>query len=143
MMTSKIFAITFVLLFTPVIYSEDSATSHLHTVEQYFAAFNAHDSAAMAKYVTDDVVWFSISDDKLAIETKGKSALITSMDAYFASCPTCQSSLSETTSTSSRISAIETTSWQGKSGSKSQRSISVYEFSDGLIQRVYYFPAER
>lgn len=131
MMTSKIFAITFALLFTPVVYSEDSATSHLHTVEQYFAAFNAHDSAAMARYITDDVVWLSISDDKLAIETKGKSALITSMDAYFGSCPTCQSSLSETISTSSRISAIETARWQGKSGSKSQRSISVYEFSDG------------
>jgi hypothetical protein len=85
----------------------------------------------------------SIDGDQIAMESRGKSALIASMDAYFSSCPSCQSTLLGTISTPGRISAVESASWLGKSGGKSQRAISVYEFSDGLIKRVYYFPAEK
>ena len=41
------------------------------------------------------------------------------------------------------VAAREKASWQGKSGSKSQASLSVYEFRAGLIARVYYYPAEK
>lgn len=142
MRTCRILVAAFVLLFAPLAYSE-SGSSHLRTVEQFIAAFNAHDSGAMAGLVTEDVAWLSIAGDKVGIETSGKSELVASMDAYFKSCPTCQSVLSGTISTAGRVSAVEIASWQGKAGLKSQRGLSVYEFSEGLIHRVYYFPAEK
>jgi hypothetical protein len=37
---------------------------------------------------------------------------------------------------------MERASWSGKNRAKSQRSLSVYEFRNGKILRVYYFPAE-
>jgi hypothetical protein len=97
----------------------------------------------MAALVADDVDWLSISGDKVVVEARGKSALIARMEAYFISCPTCQSALSGTISTPDRISTVEIASWQGKSGPRSQRGLSVYEFSEGLIHRVYYFPVEK
>ena len=107
------------------------------------AAFNAQNSSAMAAFVAEDVEWLSIEGNKIALESQGKSSLITGMDAYFSSCPSCQSALVEAISTPGRISAVEIASWQGEAGAMSQKAISVYEFSDGLIQRVYYFPAEK
>lgn len=112
-------------------------------VKQFIVAFNAHDSAAMARLVIDDIEWLSIDGEKISTETKGKDELVKTVDSYFKSCPSCRTRLSDIASTSSRVSAIEIASWQGSKGSKSQRSISVYEFSGELISRVYYFPAEK
>lgn len=97
----------------------------------------------MASLVTDDIEWVSVVNNEIIVEAKGKNNLIESMDIYFKSCATCRSKLSDLVSTTSRLSAVEVASWQGKSGLKSQRAISVYEFSNGLISRVYYFPAEK
>jgi len=143
MSTSKIVVIALLLfLFTLRAQSEEAVTPQLRTVEQFFVAFNAHDIDAMAALVAEDVDWLRIAGDKITIETRGKKALLASMDEYFKSCPTCQSTFSDTISTAGRVSAIETASWQGKSGLRSQRALFVYEFAEGLIQRVYYFPAE-
>lgn len=138
----RILSLTAFLVFTPLVYSEDSVSPHLRTVEQFVAAFNVQDSGAMAALVTDDVEWLSIAGSEVAIETSGKKQLVSSMDAYFKSCPTCRSTLSGPIASAERVSAIEVASWQGKTGAKSQSSLSVYEFSGGLIRRVYYFPAE-
>lgn len=138
----RISAIAFALLFTQPVSAEEVASGHLHTVEKYIAAFNAHDTCVMAGLVTDDVDWINIAGDKVVIETRGKSELVASMNAYFKSCPTCQSALSGSISTPERVSTIEVASWQEKGTPRSQRSVSVYEFSEGLIRRVYYFPAE-
>jgi hypothetical protein len=139
----RVLAVAVFLFFTPLVYSGKYESSHLRIVEQFISAFNAQDSGAMAALVTDDVDWLSIVGAKVAIETTGKNELVASMDAYFKSCSTCQSALSGAISTAERVSAIEVASWQGKTGPKSQKSLSVYEFSDGLIRRVYYFPAEK
>lgn len=141
MRNSLIFA-TMALFCALFVHSEEPVAHNVRTVERFVAAFNAHDSGAMAELVSDDVVWLSITGKEVAVEVTGKSELVASMNTYFKSCPTCQSELSRTISTPSRVSAIEIASWQGRSGSRSQRSISVYEFSDGVIQRVYYFPSE-
>ena len=69
--------------------------------------------------------------------------MISAMDAYFKSCPTCQSQLADVIASRDRVSAIEVASWRGKDGSKTQSGIAVYEFFGDLIRRVYYFPAER
>jgi len=112
-------------------------------VQQFIDAFNAQDSAAMGRLVTEDVRWLSIEGENVAVETDSRQALLTGMDAYFHSCPSCRSSLSGMAATTDRVSAVETAQWRSANGLKQQRSISVYEFAGPLIRRVYYFPAER
>jgi len=133
---------TMALFSAPFVHSHEPMAPNVSTVKRFVAAFNAHDSGAMAEFVADDVAWLSITGKHVAVEITGKSELVASMNAYFESCPTCQSELSGVISTPARVSAIEIASWQDKSGSRSQSSISVYEFSEGVIQRVYYFPSE-
>jgi len=133
---------TMTLFYPPFVHSQEPVAPNVSTVERFVAAFNAHDSGAMAEFVADDVAWLSITGKHVAVEVTGKSELVASMNAYFESCPTCQSELSEIISTPARVSAIEIASWRDKSGSRSQSSISVYEFAEGVIQRVYYFPSE-
>jgi hypothetical protein len=123
--------------------AEQPQTQHVQTVHAFIAAFNAHDSAAMAKLVTEDIQWLSISADTIATETSGRTALVSGMNDYFASCPTCRSELADVIASTDRVSAVEVASWQGKDGAKSQKGLSVYEFAEGLIRRVYYFPVER
>jgi ketosteroid isomerase-like protein len=123
-------------------FSQQVEAGPRQTVRQFIAAFNAHDSAAMARFVTEDVQWLSVSGGSIAIETNGKAALVAAMTGYFRSCPTCRSQLAEIIASRDRISAVEIASWRGKDGQKTQRSISVYELSGGLIKRVYYFPVE-
>ena len=111
-------------------------------VREFLAAFNAHDAAAMATLVTDDVKWLSVNDSAISIELEGKEALAAAMSEYFSSCPTCRSKIHAFMSSSERVSVVEVASWVGPDGPRSQRSMAVYEFSGSLIQRVYYFPEE-
>ncbi|GAB3035598.1 nuclear transport factor 2 family protein [Bowmanella dokdonensis] len=111
-------------------------------VRDFLAAFNEHNSAAMAELVTADVQWLSIDGEALLVEAKGKAALVESMDSYFSSCASCRSRITELTVLKDRISAVEVASWQSREGLQQQRALCVYEFSGGLIRRVYYFPDE-
>ena len=139
----RIFALGLLLIFTPVVQSSEPTSPHVNTVERFIAAFNAHDISAMADLVANDIEWLSIIGEQVTVETRGKGDLIENMNAYFKSCPTCRSELSGVVSTTSKVSAVEIASWQGKSGPRSQSAISVYELSGGLIIRVYYFSAEK
>ena len=143
MEVSRILAIVLLVLCVPPAHTQETTSPHIQTVEKFIAAFNAHDSSAMAELVAEDVDWLSINGDKVDIETRGKSALVESMNAYFKSCPTCQSTLSGAISTPGRVSVVEIANWQGSTGPRSQRGLAVYEFSESLIRRVYYFAAEK
>lgn len=65
------------------------------------------------------------------------------MDGYFQSCASCSSQLVEVMQSGNQVITIEEASWRGQNGMQSQRSTAVYEFAGELIQRVYYFPAQR
>jgi len=69
--------------------------------------------------------------------------LVSAMNGYFQSCPTCRSNLTALIASRDRVSAVEVANWQGKDGPKMQSGMAVYEFSGGLIKRVYYFPVEK
>ena len=111
-------------------------------VRDFVEAFNARNIDLMLQLVDENVQWLNVNGVKVSIETEGKDALRQSMGRYFSSCPSCKSSLEWVQSAGSRVTAMERASWSGKSGAKSQRSLSVYEFSGDKILRVYYFPAE-
>ena len=116
---------------------------HARTVEAFVAAFNARDIDAMLALATDDIEWLSVDGTAVSVETSGKTALADSMRKYFASCPTCRSEVVIGTQTATRIAAVETATWTAASGARSQRRLSIYEFAEGRIRRVFYYPAER
>jgi len=117
-------------------------SNRVQQVEQFVAAFNDHNAERMAQYVTEDVQWLSVNGDKITIETSGKENLVAAMSGYFKSCPSCQSQLEDFTVLGSRVSVVEEASWRRNGELRSQKSLTVYEFSNNLIHRVYYFPAE-
>ncbi|MGQ4277246.1 SgcJ/EcaC family oxidoreductase [Pseudidiomarina sp. E22-M8] len=134
-------ALTF-LLSTSLVAAQAAEVDRAALVEDFVAAFNAQDSAAMARLVTDDVQWLSVNGDSVAVETAGRDALVAAMDSYFASCASCRSTLLEVQVLGSRVSVIEQASWQVDDELRAQSSIAVYEFAEGRIARVYYFASD-
>jgi len=122
--------------------SVNAQADHEAGVREFVAAFNTRNIGAMLRAVDENVQWLSVNEAKVTIETDGKNALRESMERYFRSCPSCKSSLEWVKKSGSRVTAMERATWSGKSGLKSQTSLSVYEFRNGKILRVYYFPAE-
>jgi ketosteroid isomerase-like protein len=120
----------------------ECAESTTTQVRRFVAAFNAQDSDALLALTHADVEWFSIDADRIGVETRGREALRTYLQGYFKSCPSCRSKLTQMAHTARRVSAVEVASWQGENGRHVQRGMSVYEFEDGLIRRVYYFGSE-
>ena len=117
-------------------------SSHAAAVRGFVDAFNARDIDAMLALATDDVEWLSVDGSKMSVETAGKDALRTSMTAYFKSCPTCRGTVEILGATVARVSTIETATWTDASGPRAQQGMSILEFRDGRIRRVYYFAAE-
>lgn len=111
-------------------------------VRAFVEAFNSRDIDVMLALADENIQWLIVDGAKVSVETEGKAALRESMVRYFRSCPSCKSSLEWIQRAGSRVTAMERASWTGKSGAKSQRSLSVYEFRGDKILRVYYFSAE-
>ena len=128
---------------TPMFFAAETPNPNEQRVRDYVSAFNKREIDTMLSMVSDDIQWLSVAGDKITIETQGKARLRESLAAYFKSTPTAKSELEWVRATASRVAALERAGWQSKSGPKSQASLSVYEFRDGLITRVYYYPAEK
>lgn len=121
----------------------DSKSIREKQVRSFMAAFNAHNTKQMLEFTEDDFQWLEVNDAKVAVHTHGKKALQESMERYFRSCPTCKSSLEWVKHTGERLVALEIATWKDKKGEqKSIRSLSVYEFRNSKIWRVFYFPDE-
>lgn len=112
-------------------------------VQKFVDAFNLQDAEAMMTMMAPQIEWLNVSGTTITAEGSSREAIGKSMRAYFKSCPTCRSRLTGVVATANRLSAVEVAQWQGSAGPKEQRSISVYEFNGPLINRVYYFPAEK
>ncbi len=140
----------FLLIFAFGLLTPDSTANHSagldaaheKLVRDFVAAFNARELEPMMTMASDNVQWLSVNSSKLSVEADGKAALRQTMERYFQSCPTCKSTLDWVQTAGSRVTAMEVASWSARTGKRAQRSLSVYEFSEGKILRVYYFPAE-
>ncbi len=107
-------------------------------------AFNRQDVEALAATVAEDFIWYNVDGDKLLPETRGRDALRKGMQAYFKSLPSARSSAEVLTVNGDFVSIRERASWTNKKGeAASQAAIGVYEVRDGLIRRVWYFPAQK
>ena len=131
------FAALFLLLMSVNIFGQNRSESK--TVGEFINAFNARRLEAMMSLVTDDIKWISVAGDRLTTETADKAALRRFLEGYFKSCPTCRSKLTNISRYGNRVTMTETATWQTDKGMRSSDSFAVYEFSGGLIARVYYY----
>ena len=112
-------------------------------VQSYANAYNANDLETMAAKMHDDIEWINIEGSSQTIITDGKEALVAELGSHFSSSPISSSTLSDWSVNGKYVSVKETVSFKRKDGTTgSQASLSVYELEDGLIRRVWYFPAE-
>lgn len=108
------------------------------------AAFNAHDVKALAATVAEDLVWYQIDGDQVTVETRGRAALEQGMTDYFASLPSARSEFESLTVNGAFVAVKERALWKSSSGKdRSQTALAIYEVRDGLIVRVWYYPAQR
>ena len=62
---------------------------------------------------------------------------------YFNALPSARATLESSMVSGSYVTARERASWKTKDGTeRSQAALAVYEIRDGLIARVWYYPAE-
>jgi hypothetical protein len=121
----------------------EETKSNEQRVREFIAAFNSREIDLMLNMVSDDIQWLSVAGDKIVVETQGKAQLGESMSGYFNSTPSARSELKWVQQTATRVAALERANWQSAGGARSQESLCVYEFRDGLIARVYYHPVEK
>lgn len=132
------------VLLSIVVQASAGVAANETRVRVFVKAFNDRNIDGMLESADDDIQWLSVSGERIAVETQSKAALKTSMESYFKSCPSCRSELLWVQSTGNRLAAHEKAMFTKRAGvATSQSGLSVYEFKDGRILRVYYFPVER
>ncbi len=118
------------------------ATNLSDSVSAYVAAYNAHDVDGMLAMVTDDVRWSIVDAATVTVMTEGKNALASAMHEYFADSPSTRSRIHGTQVNGNFVSVIEEALWQSGATWRSQCSLAIYAFEDGLIGDVWYFAAQ-
>ena len=142
MRTATILCALFLAVYL-VIPAKDSASATLQVVQQFEQAFNEHDVEAMAALVAEDFRYFYVVGDSLVAQASSREELRKSMQGYFKGLPSARSEIEEYTVAGSFISVRERAYWNANGKERSQFSLGVYEVRDGLIRRVWYYPAER
>ncbi len=127
----------------PATIDKSTAEPQVQIIHNYITAFNAQDTDAMLEMVTDNVERLTVDGETITKETNSKEELRSAMVDYFKSCSTCKLRLVNTFSLGSKVSVSEIESFQTRNGPQVQKSVSLYEFSGPLINRIYAFPIEK
>lgn len=117
------------------------ADSNKMIVKKFVNAFNSKDVDSMLGFASDDMQWMSIAADNISIETSNREALKRAMQGYFQSMPSARSEIRQTNESGSFVYSLEEAFWTVKDIEKSQCSMAVYEFDEGKIKHVWYFPS--
>lgn len=132
------------LLLTACTHQPPGAVQNHGVVYSYVEAYNQRDLAGMAALMHDEVEWLSIDGSDVTVMARGKADLVTQMEAYFASPQVTQSSIEALVVDGDFRSARERAHWVASDGqTQSQSSLAVYQLEDGLIRRVWYYPASK
>ena len=132
-----------VILFVTFLLWGCSPSDEAHPViSSHGEAFNAGDIEAMSSLQHPDIEWFAVDGSEMRLEIAGRDALAEMLVAYRNSNPTVTGTMSDWSQNGPYIAVTETASWTVKDGAnRSQSATSVYEMEEGLIRRVWYFPA--
>lgn len=110
----------------------------------YLDACNRLDAEAVAAWCAEKILWLNVDGDKLTPEIQGRAALHQWLVGYYKNLPSARSEFLSLEQAGPFLTVRERASWQNKEGRRlAQQAIGVYEIRDGLIQRVWYYPASR
>ena len=112
-------------------------------IEDFVAAFNEHDVEAMAGMISEDLIYMFVTDDKIAVETRGKDAFRKAMLAYYKQIPSARSETESIMTAGNFVTVRERAHWKSSKGARSQMSLAVYQLKDNTIHRVWYYPVQR
>lgn len=124
------------------------STAYLMTPEAialraYLDAHNRHEPDAVAALLAPNVKWLALDADKLTVEGDGREAMRAWLKRYYTSLPDVRAEFLSIEQTGAYLSVRERATWTTKEGVKrSQHGHGVFEIRDGLIVRVWYFPAQ-
>ena len=121
--------------------AQSSPADSTEVVRGFGDAFDARELDALLALAHPEVEWLSVSGSEIAVETRGREALGESLRGYFASCPSCRSTVEVYQVVGPYVSALEHAEWEKDGARLRQSSLSVYEIVDGLVRRVWYYPA--
>lgn len=118
-------------------------TSPSAVVRAYVAAFNAKDLDAMMARVAPSMVWLNVAGDSTTLGGRGVDAFQRLLAGYFREVPNAQSELLAVRALGPWVTTHERTRWSTPAdGAGGQSSVVVYEVRAGLVQRVWFYPAE-
>lgn len=114
----------------------DGTDDPVKVVETFIDAFNDHDVPAMMSLVTEDIeLYYQDENGVFGLASRSAEQLATDMRAYFAHRPTVRSTIDGVIAGPTFV-AFREQIVGGKS------SVAVYEIRQGLVRRVWYYPAE-
>lgn len=112
-------------------------------VEDYVRAYNDKDVDRMTEFMHPDIRWVSVEGDQMITIARGRSELARDLATYFDSPRATRSRLRNWSQSGSYVAVTEIASWRDDAGQRQEQSaLSVYQIQDGLIRRVWYYPAE-
>jgi len=110
-------------------------------IRSQLRAFNAHDANAMVANLHEGFAWFGVDSDVMTLEMQGRGRFFDSMREYFNSVAGARAEIEEMFVAGDFVTARERSYWLQGRAELSQASLSIYEVRDGLIYRVWYYPA--
>lgn len=112
-------------------------------ITAYSDAYNAKDLESMQALMHPDIEWLSIVGNDIELAVSGKDALSEAVTSFFED-PNMATGTHEGWSLNGdHVAVTETAHWTDKEGQARQQSaLTVYQFENNLIRRVYYYPAK-
>jgi ketosteroid isomerase-like protein len=110
-------------------------------IRQYTEAFNRHDVEGMLALTDPNIEWLNVQGNRVTPETVGRSALRAAMSSYFQKSPSTRSVIEDLMAAGTHVTVRERAEWIAAGKTKAQRALAVYDVQDGLIRRVWYYPA--
>lgn len=111
-------------------------------VTAFVEAYNARQLSPMTALMHPDIQWLAIDGDSVVVMADGKADLSAQMETYMASPSATRSTLSTPIVDGRFVAVQETAHWTNDAGdATAQSSLAIYELEDGLIRRVWYYPA--
>ncbi len=114
----------------------------LAVVRAYVDAFNRHDVEDLLSRASPAVEWVNVRGSVASVEVRGRETLRDYMATYFEAQPAVRSELEDAVATGDFVAVRERVFWTTPDGEeRSQAALAVYRVREGLVQRVWYYPA--
>jgi len=111
----------------------------LNVLDDQLEAFNDGDIDRLCNNISEDFIWYSVTEDSMYIEAQGVKAFRKGMKSYYIQFKGVKSEIVAYTISGNRVSFTEKITFYDKNGEKTRSSIGVYQIDDGKITRAWYF----